>query len=312
MTSRRCLRTCVALSCAIHFLLPSAWGAGPEIYKYRDSNGRMVFTDKKPVEQSYETQRLLVTEQHSKVSVINRGSKERPRLYAVNEVHGPVQIWLQMNHNENVALRPTAQDEWLLDGPGERFLGNITPVDPDRPWAYEWRPRHVYGSPIVSASLPVLSFPAPCKGGRYIVTQSFGGEASHSAHPESWHAVDVQMPEGTPVYAVRDGVVMDLERNFSRSGWDEEYADEANYVRVLHDDGTMAVYAHLSPANIRVHLGQSVRVGQHLGDSGNTGFSSGPHLHFVIQYNAGRELKSLPFRFTGFKRYPEVGDILQD
>lgn len=282
-----------------------------EIYKYRDDNGRWVYTDKKPKHQNYEMQKRLVTEVGHKVTVVNRGSSERPRLYAVNEMHGPAQVWLQMNRSDNVGFFPPAPSQWLVPGPGEMFLGYIAPLSEDRPWAYEWLPRYIHGKPVEGELPAVVTVPPPCRDGRHPVTQGFGGEASHSSHTESWHAVDIYMPEGTPIYAVRDGVVMDVERNFTRSGWREEYADEANYIRVLHDDSTMAVYAHLSPEKMNVHLGQRVQEGQHIAFSGNTGYSTGPHLHFVMQYNAGKELKSLPFRFTGFDREPKVGDILR-
>jgi len=59
----------------------------------------------------------------------------------------------------------------------------------------------------------------------------------------------------------------------------------------------MAVYAHLQPNSLRIRQGAMVRTGQWLANSGNTGYSSGPHLHFVIQLNAGMTLESMPFRF---------------
>jgi murein DD-endopeptidase MepM/ murein hydrolase activator NlpD len=60
-----------------------------------------------------------------------------------------------------------------------------------------------------------------------------------------------------------------------------------NFVRVLHDDGTMGVYLHLKQGSVSVE-GQRVMVGSALALSGNTGNSSGPHLHFVVQRNTGR------------------------
>ena len=59
----------------------------------------------------------------------------------------------------------------------------------------------------------------------------------------------------------------------------------------------MAVYAHLALETAQVYPGLKVYAGQLIGYSGNTGFSSGPHLHFAVQLNKGMELVSIPFKF---------------
>jgi murein DD-endopeptidase MepM/ murein hydrolase activator NlpD len=61
----------------------------------------------------------------------------------------------------------------------------------------------------------------------------------------------------------------------------------------------MALYAHLETGGVLVRIGQRVRRGQTIGRSGNTGHSTAPHLHFVVQANRGMRLHSLPFRMFG-------------
>jgi murein DD-endopeptidase MepM/ murein hydrolase activator NlpD len=95
---------------------------------------------------------------------------------------------------------------------------------------------------------------------------------------------------------------MEVANDFYGAGTDmEKFGNRANLVRIVHDDGSMAVYAHLALESVVVSVGQRVRTGQHLADSGNTGFSTGPHLHFAVQANTGMELKSFPFTIEGVR-----------
>jgi murein DD-endopeptidase MepM/ murein hydrolase activator NlpD len=148
------------------------------------------------------------------------------------------------------------------------------------------RPRDVeYGYPLGTAPLRIQ--------------QAWGGRFSH-ADAENRHAVDFAAPVGTPVHAARDGVVMHTESGFADAApEDGDATDRANFIRVLHDDGTMALYAHLQPGGVHVRVGQRVRRGQAIGLSGNTGRSTAPHLHFVVQANRGMRLESVPFRMFG-------------
>ena len=114
------------------------------------------------------------------------------------------------------------------------------------------------------------------------------------------YAVDLAMPVGTDVVAARDGIVFDVASNNFKGGVDRsEYAELANIVRILHDDGSYAVYAHLNWNSIRVRPGERVRAGQYIADSGNTGFTSGPHLHFAVQRNVGMRVDSMRVSFRG-------------
>lgn len=118
------------------------------------------------------------------------------------------------------------------------------------------------------------------------------GRFSHG-DAENRHAIDFAAPIGTPVIAARAGVVMQVEGRFGdRPG----HLDEANFVRVLHADGSMAIYAHLQRDSLQVAAGQRVEAGTLLARSGNSGYSSGPHLHFAVQVNRGMRLESIPVR----------------
>ncbi len=109
----------------------------------------------------------------------------------------------------------------------------------------------------------------------------------------------IKEPQGKLV-RVTAGVVFDVaSTNFGGGVSYERYLNSANVVRILHDDGSYAVYAHLNWNSVRVKPGDKVERGQYIADSGNTGVSSGPHLHFAVIRNKGLELESVPIAFEG-------------
>jgi len=120
------------------------------------------------------------------------------------------------------------------------------------------------------------------EGHGYAVTQAYGGKLTSHNNRENLYAVDFAMPVGTPVTAARGGVVVDATVRHKEGGFDMRFIDKANTVAVMHDDGTVAEYAHLSHGVDIVKLGQRVAAGDLIGHSGNTGYSSGPHLHFIV------------------------------
>jgi murein DD-endopeptidase MepM/ murein hydrolase activator NlpD len=116
----------------------------------------------------------------------------------------------------------------------------------------------------------------------FLVSQAFGGRLTTHSEPEHQHAVDIALPENTPILAARDGVIVDATYTFRRGGMDPDLKDKANVVMILHDDGTVAMYAHLAPREVGIRRGQYVTAGTMIGYSGDTGYSAGPHLHFAV------------------------------
>ncbi len=84
--------------------------------------------------------------------------------------------------------------------------------------------------------------------------------------------VDLAVPRGTPVYAASEGVVTGARSNGGYGNW----------VRIDHADGVATAYGHLSRFAPRIKPGVRVARGELLGFSGNTGRSTGPHLHFEV------------------------------
>jgi murein DD-endopeptidase MepM/ murein hydrolase activator NlpD len=95
-------------------------------------------------------------------------------------------------------------------------------------------------------------------------------------------AIDLAASTGTPIKASQDGRVSALGTN----------ASYGNYIIISHDSGFQTLYAHLS--SFKTQKGRYVYQGQTIGAVGNTGYSTGPHLHFAV-YKNGRALNPLSF-----------------
>ena len=114
----------------------------------------------------------------------------------------------------------------------------------------------------------------------YPIVQGVNGKFSHFG--ASKYALDFGASEGTPVLAARGGIVIDTKRNGRKGGPTPDFAKHANYVAILHDDGTTGEYYHLKYEGVVVKREQRITQGQLIGYTGNTGFSSLPHLHFGV------------------------------
>ena len=123
------------------------------------------------------------------------------------------------------------------------------------------------------------TFIKPISGGRQ--TSGFGRRSRPTAGASTYHkGVDWAVPSGTTVVASCGGTVV-------KAGWGSGYG---YVVYIQHEDGSQTRYGHLS--KILVSTGQKVVQGQKIALSGNTGVTTGPHLHFEILIN-GRQVNPL-------------------
>ena len=136
----------------------------------------------------------------------------------------------------------------------------------------------------------------------FMFTQVPGGRVTSHFTKATAYAVDVAMPEGMPIVAARDGIVVATEARHGASPEEDPLTYEGNFVRVRHADGTDALYAHLRHNGVTVAIGQPVKTGQLLGYSGATGDVLQAHLHFAVvrvQTNSSgwQEEVSIPVTF---------------
>jgi murein DD-endopeptidase MepM/ murein hydrolase activator NlpD len=114
----------------------------------------------------------------------------------------------------------------------------------------------------------------------YPVLQSYGSHFTHTG--VEYYTIDFAMPEGTPVLAAREGVVVRVDVSHSTGCLRPACAQLANVVVIQHSDGTLGRYFHLQEGGALVEEGQDVARGQVIALSGNTGYTNTPHLHFGV------------------------------
>ncbi|MEZ5485860.1 MAG: M23 family metallopeptidase [Lysobacteraceae bacterium] len=277
-----------------------------KVYKYVDENGVTHYSDRPPAGQSPELVETLHYRHESQQFVTLRldGSGEARRALAFNRLHGPVEVQLVFSSQQNIVAQPGLPLTRVIPGQLETELARFHVGSANGGGSFELGMTGVPGDPSAKPDDALYSLPVAANSG-WRIDQGFNGSFSH--HDEqARYAIDINVDEGEPVLAARGGVVMQVEDDFEGSGLDmEKYATRANYVRVLHDDGSMAVYAHLQTDSMQVRAGTRVSVGQTIARAGNTGYSTGPHLHFAVQVNTGMALKSVPFRMAG----PDGGEL---
>jgi murein DD-endopeptidase MepM/ murein hydrolase activator NlpD len=156
---------------------------------------------------------------------------------------------------------------------------------------YSFAPKGAVHDPAARYALPFDS------AGPRQLTQGNHGAYSHKGRQR--YAFDFGMPVGDRVVAARAGKVTVVVDGFERGGPVKSLRSKANVVVVLHDDGTFATYGHLRKG-AAVKEGDAVAQGQLLGHSGNTGYTTDPHLHFaVFALDAAGEASTVPIRFAG-------------
>jgi len=255
-----------------------------DVYKYKDRSGNWVFGDKKPskgtvveeikIKQHKTTlnePRLFFEKQEQRIALLVKNPFFAPIEIKVTSPALPEPVRKIVPANSTITLHSGESKLYSL-----QFRWAIGPSNPDVQ-AYRYR-------------VPVDSRQA------LMITQGFNGRFSHTG-AASQYAVDIAMPVGTPITAARSGTVIWTKDDYHMAGQTQYFLDKANYISILHDDGSYAQYAHILLGSAKVNAGDRVNVGDVIARSGSSGFSTGPHLHFVIRKNEGFRTQSVEFVF---------------
>lgn len=125
---------------------------------------------------------------------------------------------------------------------------------------------------------------------KFLLIQAYNSKMSHAGEL----SLDFKMKPGSKICAAREGIVESIKEDSDRGGLKSEYMNDGNHIIIRHADGSIAMYWHLKKDGVLVNAGDTIKKGQHIGFSGNTGYSAFPHLHFQVQDKNG---KDIPTRF---------------
>ena len=213
--------------------------------------------------------------------IANRQTRENA-VTVETELFGPVQVQIRNRQTGTVLA------ERVLNGPGRFEIDGLPGGATQR--------LNLLAIPGQPSQADANEYQKPFSAyADWSISQGFRGGPSHQSR-DSAFAVDFALLTGTPVRAARSGWVMQVIDHYpDRGGARQSDLENANLVRIRHDDGSMAVYGHLMQHSVTVTPGQWLAAGGVIGQSGNSGYSHGPHLHFVVQINSGMQLDSVPF-----------------
>ncbi len=166
---------------------------------------------------------------------------------------------------------------------------------------YQWGRKYTDSPEIRDYALPVK--------GTFKIDTGFS-EKSHKGAGK--YAADILLPIGTKIFAARSGVVVELSEEFPDNGLPLlKYIKRANFVKICHADGTIGNYYHLKQNGVIVNVGDKIKQGGVIAESGNSGFSAAAHLHFHVAIPLdAMQINTIPFTFNG--KAPREGVRVSD
>ena len=199
-------------------------------------------------------------------------------IFVSNSEYCPVSAQVSFNIS-NLSISTGTQTIFVIPAKANNFLiTELQKIDAYKAYKYSYKFKSNFGDITLQSYDSAYEYDLPfTKGNSFKLHQGYFGSFSH----QNENALDFTMPEGTEVAAARDGIVVSVVQNNTTSCPNKSCIQYNNYITIYQADGTFANYAHLKYKGSKVNIGDSVKQGDIIALSGNTGFTSGPHLHFV-------------------------------
>lgn len=212
--------------------------------------------------------------------------------YADNEAYCPVSIKIDFS-TTNLNIDDGNNNVYVINPQENKQLLTTLKVSNKRKAnQFSYKSQIIYGDLTLDSYDKNYPYYLPFKSSNtFNIHQGYNGKLSH----QNENALDFTMPIGTPITAVRKGIVVKVIDKNNKNCSKEECKKYNNLILIYHPDGTFAEYAHIIQHGSEVNVGERISKGQLIGYSGNVGWTTGPHLHLVIfkqSFNGRKTLKT--------------------
>ncbi len=273
-------------------------GAGPAIAQIESFTSETAGTEDAQV--SERTPKSYHTGKEKYFKIFTKANKRTGGVdfYAGNSGYCPYQFEINFTELAN-AKTSVATPYYSVIGAAREsvFLFSLAPKNKNR-YKYRYKFKFNIGDPDSADHDDSYKYLIPFEEGKAVkVQQGYDGTFSHSGWIQ--YSIDFPVPVGTKICAARDGVVVLVKSDSNTGGKTREFMKDGNYIAIAHNDGTFSEYVHLKQGGNLVKPGDRVKAGAVIAWSGNTGFSTCPHLHFTVVKPIKLGLWSVPVKFLG-------------
>ena len=236
----------------------------------------------------------FITSAQDGLDIFEKPTPNGVELHGANDGPVPISMEISFKTLQNLQCDVPLPHTVVIPNGGESIkLLTLTVIDRKVSPVYDFRFNYIPGDINANHDDSFEYYLPYASGKTFTVHQGYHGNYSH----KNVYALDFNMPEGTGVHAARGGIVTDIKEDSNVGCGDPRCKGKSNYLVINHDDGTFSNYVHLQKGGVLVQVGEHVEAGQLVAKSGNTGWSSGPHLHFEVYARGIQKNKSLPTVF---------------
>lgn len=220
---------------------------------------------------------IFLTAQEQPIKIYDKKTDGLITVYADNKELFPYTLSLEIDYQ---GLIPTEKlpEYIVLPAESDGYVLAELKIPTNASWKISYKFQYMEGNADAIHDDDFV-YQLPFESGKtFHLTQGYNGKSTH----QGINALDFTMPEGEHILAARGGKVVKIKEDSNRGCPSRRCLEYGNFIRILHSDGTMAEYYHLQKGGALVNPGDQIEQGQLIGKAGETGYASGPHLHFLV------------------------------